>query len=1855
MASLAKCFEVHGIDTADAKSLTAEVAKRLKKNPLADHRNLEREVMADHLLEIEAEQKSILKQIRAALATKPEETAPEKPVGPDIEIVEKSQAIKKNTDLLLKEGGFLVAIQPKSEKGEANLHKKGYRPYTWDKATGSLVEHGSGVWAKKPTEKESVVKTKQEPETTETKKLTEDTVDPLAGVENDIPKDLATRAFEGTSHSPENRGALRIKDFIDTIKSDYEELSKLADIPEKKAYLDQAFLQYRKGYADKVKAYLSAHGNIVSSFIAGPAKFPVERMRKRSDTADRRGNEATEFRKKAYERMRREIAPADEKGPISADDPEALTKLQNKLKILQQRQERMKVINAAHKDYEKRGDAALEGLSDSDKQLIKNYKPAYSREPHPFAPFQLTNNNAGIKAVQDRIAQLEKVKAAPTVEAEAGGIRVVDNAEDNRIQIFYPEKPDASTIAKLKKDGFKWAPSVGAWQRQRNNNARWAAKEITGIDVSRQEVPAVKFSIEDQNKRGTIGKGGRNEQSDAGRRDSSENLHKRKGGISVLDYVGQKVRLASGNDAATVRIFDNQDQNASDLQRLADVFGKKVVYLKVTGATAPFNGFIDPNDPNTIYINISTPEPHLAIFGHELVHTLKADSPKLYDIFENLMLEQIQNEELFKLQRNLVELESKLPESNAEAAREELIADFVGNRITNKSFMEELNRKEPSLFRKIADIIRSLVDKISKVFKKDTPAFFKDIQKAQDIATDILATYAQLKTPVSIKEAVLDEKTGEFSPDIKFSLQQLKDIKENVGDALPHLVDIGHGVYRSGSRTYQAFVQGMKSALGGLWDTFKHLMLKVFSEAKQTPKPVEPIANAKESVAGDTTASPTEMQANDQRIIENSRKTEMPQHIEASTKKFVEFAGSNIPPKIKAEIGRFLSNPWFGSEGNEHRRSVVLKNVERSHNRNEIRADLYTRDFESNYLGIEGMKNALKELSVKDHEAVDQLIKQGDIDGKEYTADQLLSDQNPTGRPVAKNIINAYKAFRDVIEKAGEIRFARLRELAILSYKNEPWYADLQKVATAKAEDRGVLLAGMPDRQAIEKAFKSATAYWTELERIKKEWHKVKGYAPRTREDGEFFVNAYRKYKEWDFTVRDIEDAAGKTMGQEAIIDFALDADQVNEIKRIAKNHKSAMEVSKSGFITVTKMGGEVSAVLDDIKAEMPVTAANPLLRKVYMQTARSEAGAARHADEVRQALPKHLKSNYKAGAEYVTRTERNTATPEEILNLGGTDMAKEAMITRAFEAAGEKGYLDENQIDALKQGVLESLAREIMARGFARHGIARAAHLIEGYKDRKYIEVATDYASGLAGWLSKMEFAIESSNVMRQIPKEKPDDKVWVHNYVRDAMKNATYADQMAASARSVAALYYLGFKFSAVLLNGFQNFTVAQAELSRHTASPLLKLMAAQRDVMEDYWKVKHGGDHSLSKEEVAVLDKASREGIDQAQAIEFMSGISETGTNKTFHKLTRGGMSMFQWVETHVNREPAMLAAYRVFKKTAAGAFDQAAFDKAEEFVYNTHYLMGKENLPEMARSPLGKTLYVFQGYVHNYLHWMYNRARDGEFSVIARSLAAIAALGGVGALPIAGDVDKWIEKWFGVSYQMKFKKFMREQTRGMGWYGDALNDFVNYGAPSVFGVDMSRALAVNLPIVADPDKSLAERIGGAWGSIFAKPGQAMKAMGAGDTSRAVESLMPEFIANPMRGYRQFTGATTVAGKPIYDSHGRQIRYSGTDVAKKALGFQPIDISKQNQVRSSGIEIKSAWEDKRNNALAQLRRAKTTEDIRAARQNIMQFNSKLRESQAFGLIDIISANTLRRSLAERHDRKREAWSRNYLATTE
>ena len=176
-------------------------------------------------------------------------------------------------------------------------------------------------------------------------------------------------------------------------------------------------------------------------------------------------------------------------GGISADDPAAVEKLQKKLDSLERSQLIMKEVNAYYRKHGTLDGCAL--LSpDHIERLKSDMAASWRSSPKPFESYQLTNNNAEIRRVKARIEELSR-RAEQTFSGwEFDGGHVEMNREDNRLQVFFDGKPDADTRAELKSSGFRWAPSVGAWQRQPTDNAIRAADRLECIRPLSGEKPS---------------------------------------------------------------------------------------------------------------------------------------------------------------------------------------------------------------------------------------------------------------------------------------------------------------------------------------------------------------------------------------------------------------------------------------------------------------------------------------------------------------------------------------------------------------------------------------------------------------------------------------------------------------------------------------------------------------------------------------------------------------------------------------------------------------------------------------------------------------------------------------------------------------------------------------------------------------------------------------------------------------------------------------------------------------------------------------------------------------------------------------------------------------------------------------------------------------------------------------------------------------------------------------------------------------------------------------------------------------------------------------------------------------------
>lgn len=372
-----------------------------------------------------------------------------------------------------------------------------------------------------------------------------DAVRPVAptGLAGDIPMSAAIGAHRLSSFVPERRGEQEKASYEHELTQTYDRLARFANTPEKRAVLDEQFAEYRAGFRSRRLAHLHAKGKVPSFMITGPSNFPVARHAKLSRNEQSHWENFAEWQTRALAAMEKAVRP--ELAPVMAGDDDAVTRLVDKITQAEARQERMREFNkivkrhvpkstlprevrilaagssggpygpaadavrAVHEDQRARtaaldapaAFAELAALGFSESEIRAKLKPNYLGDVG-FESYELTNNSANIRRMNERLEQIRRDQARPMQSTEAplqvpvtvverdverdeelgrapptaapvaaGTVRLEDDPAANRVRLCFPGKPDATVRTGLKSNGFRWAPSTGCWQGYRNHRA----------------------------------------------------------------------------------------------------------------------------------------------------------------------------------------------------------------------------------------------------------------------------------------------------------------------------------------------------------------------------------------------------------------------------------------------------------------------------------------------------------------------------------------------------------------------------------------------------------------------------------------------------------------------------------------------------------------------------------------------------------------------------------------------------------------------------------------------------------------------------------------------------------------------------------------------------------------------------------------------------------------------------------------------------------------------------------------------------------------------------------------------------------------------------------------------------------------------------------------------------------------------------------------------------------------------------------------------------------------------------------------------------------------------------------------
>ena len=229
--------------------------------------------------------------------------------------------------------------------------------------------------------------------------------------------------------------------------------------------------RYSRRLAEYYNRDISINLMCPSVMICGPANFPTKRKERQISAMDK-NHEFYKDTQKLLDKIRTMGTMTE---VIKSSDYDCLERLEDKLEALKERQEKMKAANAAlRKKNTEEGDLDLMELGYSEDNIKELRTPDFiGRIGYPA--YALQNNNQEIHRVEDRINSLKAIKDKGTIEEENEGYTYREDPESMRIQFIFDGKPGDEIRNILKQNGFRWAPSQGAWQRQLTRNGQWSA------------------------------------------------------------------------------------------------------------------------------------------------------------------------------------------------------------------------------------------------------------------------------------------------------------------------------------------------------------------------------------------------------------------------------------------------------------------------------------------------------------------------------------------------------------------------------------------------------------------------------------------------------------------------------------------------------------------------------------------------------------------------------------------------------------------------------------------------------------------------------------------------------------------------------------------------------------------------------------------------------------------------------------------------------------------------------------------------------------------------------------------------------------------------------------------------------------------------------------------------------------------------------------------------------------------------------------------------------------------------------------------------------------------------------------
>ena len=812
---------------------------------------------------------------------------------------------------------------------------------------------------------------------------------------------------------------------------------------------------------------------------------------------------------------------------------------------------------------------------------------------------------------------------------------------------------------------------------------------------------------------------------------------------------------------------------------------------------------------------------------------------------------------------------------------------------------------------------------------------------------------------------------------------------------------------------------------------------------------------------------------------------------------------------------------------------------------------------------------------------VEKALVKGDREGKGYGENELRKKFN-----LSKEGIEAYRAVRNTLDWIHKEWKDRIEANLIRDYEKEKWFVLFKAAHSLEFTTDETLALDKALRRTKKAMEKPVDTVRDHLQRVFEE-----EFSPRNKRLladllGDY-MRAYRRArKQIDKIKAIVRDAIGEGMSKEDLNQNtqALVQAYVRSLPAMNQLKEMRSELNKiRGYFPRSRKQGKYRIVVTDTFED-----GYGLEQKqtVYYQNAANRLEATKIYDKIK-ADPEYKDMDV---AIQPVRQEAETTF------MGASAINMQRLVDNAIDKLKAQGEVPAEIASLIRMNVLETLADDLKARGAGRFAIRRAESIIEGYQKTNLKEVLKDYIDGWSGMITKQEASLEFLEGLKGFSRSKPQLMAYGSKYAQDMLRNQEPMDRISAKMRSMAFIYFLGGSMRAALVNFTQNYVTGIPFLAREVGAKSLK---AEKLYHKAMFEIATG--KNLSEVENKMLEEMLGKGITEAQFIRQIHREVKGGLGRWTGKIADILGKPFSWME-QLNRKSAALAMFRVKHEKYLGQGMKSeeayrkAFDESEDFVYKTHYLMTKANLPSVAAggdvgSQFLKTAYTFRRFTHNYLLSLHHsfKGDDGKLAldVMARSLAYVVLLAGL---------------------------------------------------PALMGIDISGSLKTGIPLIGAGTPQ--DRIYGVYGGMAKKALNAMSAVERENYIRALEFASPAFIEAVLKAYRMSeTGVTTPRGKIITDEQGKPIRLEAGEGVAQAAGFRPERLARVSGEHWTMENVQKHFKEKKDDLYSRYRLAKTPEEKQKVIRDMQRFNLDARKYR--GVIPPITATSLRQAALQKPEK--------------